>query len=246
MAKSKHAVDARAIQGPRRKNAPPQACAQQFGWQDWSTIVGLLLSMGGMSDVPLSLRATCFFASAICLTICFFGRPGWPSRARWGCSVSVCLVLAIAFAAAYRKSTEVPPEQKKLDSLTALLISQDEQRTLLQRFPLGFTTFSTNQVTGAVTPIQARAGLDSVSFDYSKVRVTQSPNALSVQLPDIFRDGKPLQRNVKVTGLRDLLLTHAFVQSFGTPGDMTDCSAQILSFKGDEIIWVYGLSHEPS
>lgn len=86
--------------------ADPPTQEPKFKWQDAFGLVGVLLAIGGMADMPLVLRLVCFLGCAICLPISFSSHKNWPVWARWALSIAVVTLMAFMSWSAYQKATE--------------------------------------------------------------------------------------------------------------------------------------------
>lgn len=78
----------------------------KFRWQDACGLVGVLLAVGGMADMPLVLRLLCFLGCAICLPISFSSHKSWAIFVRWVLSVTVISIMALMSWSAYSKASE--------------------------------------------------------------------------------------------------------------------------------------------
>jgi hypothetical protein len=65
----------------------------KFKWQDACGIVGVILAVAAMTDMPIVLRLICFSLCAVCLPISFFSHKNWPLWMRWFGSVVVVVLM---------------------------------------------------------------------------------------------------------------------------------------------------------
>jgi hypothetical protein len=61
-------------------------------WQDALGVVGVLLAIGGIAEMPLKFRVFCFVAANISLVVSFWGHVKWPTMWRWTSSGIVTVV----------------------------------------------------------------------------------------------------------------------------------------------------------
>jgi len=78
----------------------------RFKWQDAVGLVGVFLAIGGMADMPLVLRTTCFALCALFMPFSFFSHKNWPGVVRSG--LSVVVVGLMAFMIYHIASANVP------------------------------------------------------------------------------------------------------------------------------------------
>lgn len=78
----------------------------KFKWQDTLGLVGMLLAIGGMADMPIVLQLVCFLGCVICLLISFINHKNWPVSVRWTLSIVVVILMGYMSWSAYQKGTE--------------------------------------------------------------------------------------------------------------------------------------------
>lgn len=76
----------------------------KFKWQDACGVVGVILAVAGMSDMPITLRVICFAACAVCLPISFLSNRTWIPLVRWASSIAAVLLMAYVGWNAWRAS----------------------------------------------------------------------------------------------------------------------------------------------
>ena len=64
------------------------------GWQDPVGVVGVALTVLGMSDGPLMLRLLCFAGGAICFPVSFLSQPLWPRWVRWVFTITALILIS--------------------------------------------------------------------------------------------------------------------------------------------------------
>jgi len=214
----------------------------KFKWQDALDVIGILLAVGGMSDMPIGFRVACFVACAICMCFSFVRHTEWPKSLRISSGFGVCVFMGILIGFALKKHSEKSPESVQIVQLKASIDSQDEQRRFLALYPLGYTIFDVNYVTGAVTPFQVRQGMEPFEFDFRSAGIRENtPAQISVQLPDIFKDGKAVLPHMVVGWDRGASQVHPLGFTFGDPPNRFVATAQILQDRGDRVIWILGI-----
>jgi hypothetical protein len=98
-------------------------------WQDAVGLVGIFLAIGGMGDMPLILRVTCFAACVVCLPISFSGHKNWPKAIRWALSAAVVFLMTYMSWQAISKSSEhIPTAQDNAEATAKLLHDQPPKR----------------------------------------------------------------------------------------------------------------------
>jgi hypothetical protein len=65
----------------------------EFKWQDALAIIGVLVGVGGMADMPIPLRLGCFVLCAICLPISFFPHKNWSQFVQYFSSMAVMVLM---------------------------------------------------------------------------------------------------------------------------------------------------------
>ncbi len=98
----------------------PEINEPKFKWQDAVALVGVLLALAAMTDIPLLLRMAFFALSAICFPLSFASHTRWPYWTRW--AISIVCVCALAFVAlsVYKRALEpaakpaTPPMQAQI------------------------------------------------------------------------------------------------------------------------------------
>lgn len=102
----------------------PKSGEPRFKWQDGFGVAGVLLAVGGMTDMPLTLRIACLVACAICLPISFSSHRNWPVSIRWGLSIGIALLMAYMSWRTWEKSSEhIPTAQENAEATAKLLHS---------------------------------------------------------------------------------------------------------------------------
>jgi len=149
----------------------------------------------------------------------------------------------------YTSAAETTPldPDKAYSQMMEFVNSGDEQRDLLKQFPLGYVTFETNAVTGAVTPLDSRRGLEAYEFDFTKVKILENTeNDISIRLPDVLENGNvimgaPIFRSNKLQAL-----AYGGGGMVGNdPHNLLMYDARVLRYSdnGDKIFWVFGFRH---
>ena len=213
---------------------------------DWGTVCGIAsipLAVGGMSDMPLSLRVVCFVLCAVCVSVFIARHKAWSLRSRVGGSFLASSLMLILIIFAVEKSSELPPGDPEIEWLK----NNDEQQKLLLQYPLGYTIFEVDSVTSAVTPLQARQGLEAYEFNFAKVRITEDNSThISMQLPDVLKDGKPILTDAQISGDKLTMLRYGAGYFFGDGSISVLGTGQVLQYKGNQVIWIFGLRQGPS
>ena len=166
-------------------------------------------------------RIVAFFA--LVLIVFAFGRGAWP-----------------------HKST-VPPSDssKQIDELLEVLRNPTEQQKLLIQYPLGYTIFDVDAVTGAVTPEQARQGLKPYEFDYRTVQITENTAThVTIRLPVVLKNGKPLLTNAVISGDKNTMQLYGAGYGFSDGTDEISGTGQVLQYNGSRFTWIFGLRRE--
>lgn len=116
-------------------------------------------------------------------------------------------------------------------------------RSLLNEYPLGYVIFKDDYATTAVTPVEARRGLEQFSFDFRPVRIIENtPYTVSVRLPDILRNKKLIISGTTGGTRRVGHLGGAAVSD--DKGKILEF-ADILAIEGTEITFLVGFQREP-
>lgn len=156
----------------------------KFKWQDAVGVLGVLIAVAGMADMPIGIRVFCFIACAVCMSISFFSQKTLDIRLRWVLSVAITIFMFVLSRSAVNKASEPNP----IDKLTKQLDGQDEQHKFLEEFPLGFVVFETDAVTGSFTPTGARQGLETYAFNFQTAKILENtPTKITIRLPDVMK-----------------------------------------------------------
>ncbi len=129
----------------------------------------------------------------------------------------------------------------KLDEALLLLKSEQFVHRFQSQFPLGYTVFELNSVTESVTPIDTHRELGEFGFDFHPVRVEVSGPQITIQLPDLTKNGKPTGSNPQVGGDRESMQKWGSGYIFEDNHRMISATCQVLQFNGDVMIWIFGL-----
>lgn len=130
----------------------------------------------------------------------------------------------------------------KVNEILDIMKSRDEQQKLLAEYPLGYTIFDVNAVTGAVTPYQARQGLEHYEFDFRSVRIIENTSyRIVIQYPNVLKDGQLLLKAAVGSGDKNTMSMYGsgYVFSDGDLGVLA--SGRVLEYKGNQVFWVFGL-----
>lgn len=115
------------------KPPEPNNREPKFKWQDALGVIGALLAIGGMSDMPLVLRILCFAACAVCLPISFSSHKSWSISFRWFASIAVVFLMVYVSWAAIEKSSEhIPTAQENGEATARALEDQRNKRTAVE------------------------------------------------------------------------------------------------------------------
>lgn len=94
-------------------NMPPSALPPtpepKFKWQDAVGIVGGIIGLGAIAEMPPLARVACFTVCAICLSISFGSHKSWPLAMRWFASIAVFAVMSLVSLSVVRAKKEDPP-----------------------------------------------------------------------------------------------------------------------------------------
>ncbi len=88
-------------------NVSPSQSSFGFKWQDSLGVVGAILAVAGMIDIPFAVRIVCFIACAVCLSCSFVSHTKWPPLVRGLSIIGICTLMGslIYFAFAARDIT---------------------------------------------------------------------------------------------------------------------------------------------
>jgi hypothetical protein len=162
--------------------------------------------------------------------------------------IVIFVILAIGVFAFGRfvwpnKSALAPvPDSDKLNEIVNLIKNQDEQQKFLSQYPLGYTIFQLDSVTGAMTPYQARQGLEAYEFNFKTAGIVENTaTRISIQLPEVLKDGKPLFKNATIGGDKKSMEEYGagYIFSDGPIGVLG--SGRVLQYDGNRVIWIFGL-----
>ncbi len=133
-------------------------------------------------------------------------------------------------------------DRRKLDALLHLAKESSQQARFLEQYPLGYTIFTINAVTEAVTPVDAHHGKGSYDFDFRYARILSlTPDHIEIRLPDLIEDGKVLYAKPNIGGdLRSMQLSGAGFH-IGVGCQELEGIGQVLQYNGNQITWIFGL-----
>jgi hypothetical protein len=164
--------------GNRQRKGQPSEIEKQpkFKWQDALGVVGGLLAVGGMADMPLTLRILCFVGCAICLSVSFGSHRNWPKTIRWLLSIMVVGLMGfVSWAAIGKGSEHVPTAQEIAETTANLLREHNPSSSVSSKFPTMHSLFQDdlrryfafgrqlqvkNRLTGKVTNVEVKVVLD--------------------------------------------------------------------------------------
>jgi hypothetical protein len=152
--------------------------------------------------------------------------------------LTVTLLGAIGTTKEYRKEHSPDKQVEVLQEIKFL----DKQQKFLEEFPLGYTIFDVNSVSGAVDPLEARQGLEAYEFDFRDVKILENtPEGFAIQLPSITKNGKYLLTNPRIGGDRASMLTYGSGYTFGDQSKIVLATGIVLSANKDRIVWIFGM-----
>ncbi|MGA3008675.1 MAG: hypothetical protein ABSD72_00310 [Terracidiphilus sp.] len=110
-----------------------QPAGTKFKWQDALGVVGFLAGIGGMQDLPLTFRISCYVACAVCLCSSFSSHKNWPVRRRWmlGGGVSVFMIILIFFAVR-AKEPYIPSAEENASATASALAGKENSKTAVE------------------------------------------------------------------------------------------------------------------
>ena len=134
------------------------------------------------------------------------------------------------------------PDPDKLNEIENLIKNQDEQQKFLSQYPLGYTIFQLDSVTGAVTPYQARQGLEAYEFNFKTAEIVENTaTRISIRLPEVLKDGKPLFTNAIIGGDKKTMEEYGAGYTFGDGFLQVLGTGQVLKYDGNRVTWIFGL-----
>jgi hypothetical protein len=77
-------------------------------WQDGLAILGVILALGGMSEMPLAFRVLLFVAGAISMSVSFWIHEKWPRPMRLGSIIGINILMALVIYWVIAKDSEHP------------------------------------------------------------------------------------------------------------------------------------------
>jgi hypothetical protein len=163
----------------------------------------------------------------------------------------VTTVVLLLFGAWAVRRLDVPPPPTTTDASVAEIYrwikNKDVQEHWLAQFPLGYTIFDVNAVTGVVTPYDARQGLEDFEFDYRPVRIVENTSRrISIALPSVYKDGKPYLTGAEIGGDKATMQMYGAGYAFTKGDNMIWGTGQVLEYKGNQTYWIFGLSKTPA
>jgi hypothetical protein len=188
-------------------------------------VLGLLALAVGALVYPVlhfcrTLRGRIVFFGILAIGVVVFGHGVWPKK----------------------PPPSLAPDSDKLNEIVNLIKNQDEQQKFLSQYPLGYTIFQLDSVTGAVTPYQARQGLEAYEFNFKTAEIVENTaTRISIQLPEVLKDGKPLFKNAIIGGDKKTMEEYGAGYMFGDASLGVLGTGQVLQYDGNRIIWIFGL-----
>jgi hypothetical protein len=76
---------------PVKSSSPKEP---KFTWRDAITIIGILISVGAITDLSIGVRLSCFFVAAVCFWVSLPFHKQWPRLARLGLPLLATVILA--------------------------------------------------------------------------------------------------------------------------------------------------------
>jgi hypothetical protein len=114
---------------------------------------------------------------------------------------------------------------------------------LLREFPLGYVIFDMDTVTGAVTPLEMRRGLEVYQFDFRPVKVIEnSANRFRASMPEIYKDHKLLLSGGEIGGDKATMQAFSAGMMFQDGNDGVLVHGRALHYDGDRLTWVIGFT----
>src|SRR3977135_3462998 len=111
----------------------------------------------------------------------------------------------------------------KLNEILGLITNQNEQQQFLAQYPLGYTIFDVDYISGAYTPYQVRQGLEEYEFNFRPVQIIENtPTRISIRLPEVVKNGKPLFTNATIGGDKESM------KHFGAGNGFSNGTNQVL------------------
>lgn len=96
-------------------------------------------------------------------------------------------------------------------------------------------------VTGAVTPYEMRRGLEAYQFDFRPVHVIENTTThVSMQLPDVFKDGKLLLSGAVIGGDKHSMNAWSSGAMFSDGDGQVFILGRALEYRGNRMVWVIG------
>ena len=133
---------------------------------------------------------------------------------------------------------------KKLDEIERLLKDGGKKDDLLTKYPLGYIIFEVDSVTKAVTPLEARQGLENYQFDFRPVGIVENTaDRIAVRMPDLIKDKKVMATGA-VTGGWKRVGNLGGASVGDAQGGVIEW-AEILAIKGSEVTFLIGFDHAP-
>ena len=162
----------------------------------------------------------------------------------------VVLIVGVWASHALNVPRHIPPSETDLavNEIREWTRNRDEQQRLLAQYPLGYTIFDVNAVSGAVSPpYLTRQGPQAYEFDVRPVRIiTNTSNYIEIQLPDLLRDGKPILQGAKIGGDKNTMQMYGAGYAFRDGDSSIWGEGRVLQYKGDQVFWIFGLRRAPS
>ena len=137
------------------------------------------------------------------------------------------------------------PDQD-IDEIHEELKKLDTQQEFLKLYPLGYTVFDVDFVTGSVTPEQAKQGLEAYEFDYRSVRIIENtPSQIRIQLPDVLKSHKLLLSKAVIGGDKKTMQTYGAGYGFYDSSTSILGIGRVLTYSGSTVVWIFGLQYGP-
>jgi hypothetical protein len=112
---------------------------------------------------------------------------------------------------------------------------------LLNTYPLGYVIFDMDTVSGAVTPMETRRGMEAYQFDFRPVRILENtPTRITIQLPDVLKNHVSLVTGARIGGDRATMQKFGSGYLFSDGKDQIWAVGQVLRYEGERIVWVLG------
>jgi len=138
-----------------------------------------------------------------------------------------------------------PTVLRKLDAIEKLLKAQGGEDKLLKKYPLGYVVFDVDFVTNAVTPLEARKGLEAYQYDFRPVRITQNTaDRIAIRLPDLIKDKKLVLTGGETGGWKRVGNLGGYLAE-DKNGVGVQVWGEILTIKGSEVTFLVGFDKAP-